>query len=112
MVSKRRDKIDRREKVKSRTSRMHAVRESYNPIVPLRQANEGPQARRERAHRPEESGQERGLAKGNAEQSPTTGTQSPGQKVSRGLIGVRQAAERPGPISALAVITQGRNRMR
>ena len=99
MVSKGEDKLDRREKVKSRTARMDAVRESYNPIVPSKQANEGRQARQEHAHRPEESGQERGLAKGNAEQSPTTGTQSSGKKVSRGLVGVRQAAERTGSCS-------------
>ena len=80
MVSKGDDKLDRREKVKSRTSRTHAVRESYNPIVPLRQANEDPQARDQRAHRSEESGQERGLAKGKVVESPTTGTQSPGKK--------------------------------
>jgi RNA-directed DNA polymerase len=111
MVSRRKDKIDRREKVKSRTSRTHAVRESYNPIVPSKQANEDPQSRRRRAHRSEESGQERGLAKGNAEQSPTTGTQSPGQKVSRGLIGVRQAAERDRQLQFTALlhhITQDR----
>jgi len=85
MVSKGEDKIDRRGKVKSRTSRTHAVRESYNPIVPSKQANEAPHAHEQRAHRSEESGQERGLAKGNAEQSPTPGTQGPGQKVSRAV---------------------------
>ena len=94
MVSKGEDGLDRGEKVKSRTSSMHAVRESYSPIVPLKQANEGPQACRRGAHRPEESDQERGLAKGKADQSPTTGTQSSGKQVSRGLIGVRKAAER------------------
>ena len=104
MVSKGKDSLDRWEKVKSRTSRTHAVRESYNPIVPSKQANEGSQARGERAHRPEESGQERGLAKGNAEQSPTTGTQGPGQKVSRGLIGVRQAAERDRQLQFTALL--------
>ena len=117
MVSKDKDNLDRWEKVKSRTSHVDAVRESYNPIVPLKQANEGPQSRHRRDHRPEESDQERGLAKENAEQPPTTGAQSPGKKVSRGLVGVRQAAERdrqniPGPISGLVVITRGRNRMR
>jgi len=33
MVSKGKDRSDRREKVKSRTTRTLAVRESYNPIV-------------------------------------------------------------------------------
>lgn len=108
MVSKGKDILDRWEKVKSRTTHMQAVRESYNPIVPSKQANKGPQSRRRRDHRPEESDQERGLAKGNVDQPPTTGTQSSGQKVSRGLVGVREAAE----ISGLVVITQGRNRMR
>jgi RNA-directed DNA polymerase len=94
MVSKDRDCSDRWEKVKSRTSHSHTVRESYNPIVPTRQANEGPQPSPWRGHRPEESDQERGLAKGNVDHPPTTGTQRSGNKVSRGLIGVRGAAEK------------------
>lgn len=94
MASKAKDSLDRWEKVKSRTSHMHAIRESYNPIVPSKQANEGPQSQLSRGHRPEESDQGRGLAKGNAAQSPTTGTQSRGKKVSCGLIGIRGAAER------------------
>lgn len=94
MVSKGKDNLDRWEKVKSRTSHMDAVRESYNPIVPSKQANEGPQSRPSCDHRPEESDQGRGLAKGKAVQPPTTGTQSSGNKVSCGLIGVREAAER------------------
>jgi group II intron reverse transcriptase/maturase len=44
------------------------------------------------------------LAKGNAEQSPTTGTQGPSQKVSRGLIGVRQAAERDRQLQFTALL--------
>jgi hypothetical protein len=94
MVSKGKDNLDRWEKVKSRTTHMATVRESYSPIVPSKQANEGPQSRRRRDHRPEESDQERGLAKGKAVQPSTTGTQSSGKKVSRGLIGIREAAER------------------
>ena len=94
MVSKGKDNLDRWEKVKSRTSHMDTVRESYNPIVPSKQANEGPQSRRRRDHRPEESDQERGLAKGKVVQPSTAGTQSSGKKVSRGLIGIREAAER------------------
>ena len=104
MVSKGYDKIERRGKVQRRTARTHAVRASYNPIVPSKQANEGPQPRMERGRRPEESGQERGLVKGNAEQSPTPGTQGPGQKVSRGLIGVRQAAERDRQLQFTALL--------
>lgn len=104
MVSKAKDGLDRWEKVKSRTSRMYAVRESYSPIVPSKQANEGSQARRRRAHRPEESDQGRGLAKGNAGQLPTTGTQSSGKKVSRGLIGVREAAERDRQMQFTALL--------
>ena len=104
MVSKGKVGLDRGEKVKSRTSSMHAVRESYSPIVPSKQANEGSQARRERAQRLEESGQGRGLAKGNAGQSPTTGTQSSGKKVSRGLIDVRKAAERDRQMQFTALL--------
>jgi group II intron reverse transcriptase/maturase len=44
------------------------------------------------------------LAKGNAEQSPTTGTQSPDKRVSRGLIGVRQAAERDRQLQFTALL--------
>jgi RNA-directed DNA polymerase len=94
VASKARGSLDRWEKVKSRTTHMHAVRESYNPIVLPKQANEGPQSRIRGDHRPEESDQGRGLAKGKAAQSPTAGTQSSEEKVSRGLIGVRKAAER------------------
>ena len=94
MASKAKDSLDRWEEVKSRTSRMHAIRESYNPIVPSKQANEGPQSQLSCGHRPEESDQGRGLAKGNAAQSPTTGTQSRGKKVSCGRTGVRGAAGR------------------
>ena len=104
MVSKDKDSLDRWEQVKSRTSHMDAVRESYNPIVPSKQANEGPQSRRRRDHRPEESDQERGLAKGKAVESPTTGTQSSGKKVSRGLIGVREAAERDRQLKFTALL--------
>ena len=97
MVSKRSDSLDRWEKAKSRTAHTHAVRDSYNSIVPPKQANEGPQSRISRDHRPEESDQGRGLAQGKAARSPTTGTQSPGEKVSRGLDGIREAAERNIP---------------
>ena len=104
MVSKSKDKLDRCEKVKSRTSHMHAVRESYKPIVPLKQANEGPQPNQKGGHRPEESAQERGLAKGKVDQPPTTGTQSSVKKVSRGLIGVREAAERDRQLKFTALL--------
>ena len=70
MVSKGKDNLDRWEKVKSRTSHMDAVRESYNPIVPSKQANEGPQSCPRHGHRPEESDQERGLAKGRSFSRP------------------------------------------
>ena len=63
MVSKGKDNLDRWEKVKSRTSHMDTVGESYNPIVPSKQANEGPQSRRRREYRPEESDQERGVSR-------------------------------------------------
>ena len=104
MVSKGKDNLDRWEKVKSRTSHMDAVRESYNPIVPSKQANEGPQSCLRRGHRLEESDQERGLAKGKVVQPPTTGTQSSGKKVSRGLIGVREAAERDRELQFTALL--------
>jgi len=83
---------------------MHAVRESYSPIVPLRQANEGFQLRKVRSHQPEEPDQERGLAKGNVDCPPTTGTQRPDSRVSRGLIGVREAAERDGQLRFTALL--------
>jgi group II intron reverse transcriptase/maturase len=83
---------------------MNAVRESYNPIVPQKRANEGPQPRSVRGHRPEESEQGRGLAKGNVEQTPTTGTRSLEEKVSRGLQGVREAAERNKDLKFTALL--------
>ncbi len=43
--------------------------------------------------KPTESVEQRGLAKGNIQRTPTAGTQGPG-KVSRGLLGVREAARR------------------
>ncbi len=43
--------------------------------------------------KPTESVEQRGLAKGNTQRTPTAGTQGPG-KVSRGLLGVREAARR------------------
>ena len=104
MVSKGKDNLDRWEKVKNRTSHMYAVRESYNPIVPSKQANEGPQPSQKRGHRPEESDQGRGLAKGNVDHPPTTGTQSSDRKVSRGLIGVREAAERDRQLQFTALL--------
>ena len=104
MVSKGKDNLDRWEKVKSRTTHMATVRESYSPIVPSKQANEGPQSRRRREHRPEESDQERGLAKGKAVEPSTTGTQSSGKKVSRGLIGIREAAERDRQLKFTALV--------
>ena len=104
MASKAKESLDRWEKVKSRTSHMDAVRESYNPIVPSKQANEGPQSRLSCDRRPEESAQGRGLAKGKAAQSPTTGTQSSGEKVSRGLVGIREAAERNRQLKFTALL--------
>jgi len=44
------------------------------------------------------------LAKGKADQPPTTGTQSSGKNVSRGLIGVREAAERDREIQFTALL--------
>jgi group II intron reverse transcriptase/maturase len=44
------------------------------------------------------------LAKGKVVQPPTTGTQSSGKKVSRGLIGVREAAERDRELQFTALL--------
>ncbi len=96
--------LDRRGKVKSRTPRPHAVGESDNPIVPLKQANEGPQPRLWRGHRPEESEQGRGLAEGNAKQWPIPGTQSPDKRMSCGLLGVREAARRDKDLKFTALL--------
>jgi len=104
MVSIDKGNLDRWEQAKSRTSHMHAVRESYNPIVPQKRANEGPQSHRRCDYRPKESDQERGLAKGNVVQPPTAETQSLGKKVSRGLIGVREAAERDRQLKFTALL--------
>ena len=52
---------------------------------------------------PAESAEQRGLAKGNAQRPPTDGTQCPG-KVSRGLLGVREAARRDKKLRFTALL--------
>jgi RNA-directed DNA polymerase len=94
MPSKRKQRLDREAKVKSRTASAHGIGESDRPIVPKNWANEGSQSRPKRDRHPEEPGEERGLAKGNAVQPFTADTQRSGKKVSQGLDGVREAAQR------------------
>ncbi len=53
--------------------------------------------------KPAESVEQRGLAKGNAQRLPTAGTQCPG-KVSRGLLGVREAARRDRKLQFTALL--------
>jgi RNA-directed DNA polymerase len=53
--------------------------------------------------RPAESVEQRGLAEGNAQRPPTAGTQRPG-KVSRGLLGVREAARRDRKLQFTALL--------
>ena len=73
---------------------MNAVGQSDEPIVVEKRMNEGNQREQDQTRqKPEEFVERRGSAKGNTAQAPTTGTQSPGA-VSRGLIGVREAARR------------------
>jgi len=64
--------------------------------------NKGTQPRGE-GHLPAESVEPRGLAEGNTQGSPTAETQSPG-KVSRGLLGVREAARRDKKLQFTALL--------
>ncbi len=52
---------------------------------------------------PAESVEQRGLAKGNTQRTPTTGTQG-SDKVSRGLLGVREAARRDKKLRFTALL--------
>ena len=66
--------------------------------------NEGNQRGQDQTRqKPEEFVERRGSAKGNTAQAPTTGTQSPGA-VSRGLIGVREAARRDKTLQCTALL--------
>ena len=66
--------------------------------------NEGHQrAQDQTRQKPEVSVERRGSAKGNTAQAPTTGTQSPGS-VSRGLVGVREAAKRDRTLQFTALL--------
>lgn len=86
--------VDRSEKARSRTSGMHVAGESDNPVVPGKPVNNGS------VPLPAEPVEERGLTKENAEQSLLARTQcrnpdgSPSIPRSRGLLGVRQAAQK------------------
>ena len=53
--------------------------------------------------KPAESVEQRGLAKGNAQRPPTARTQCPGM-VSRGLLGVREAARRDRKLQFTALL--------
>jgi hypothetical protein len=57
----------------------------------------------ESGQKPAESVEQRDLAEGNAQRSPTDGTQCP-RKVSRGLLGVREAARRDKKLQFTALL--------
>ena len=83
---------------------MNAVGQSDEPIVVEKRMNEGNQREQDQTRqKPEEFVERRGSAKGNTAQAPTTGTQSPGA-VSRGLIGVREAARRDKTLQFTALL--------
>src|SRR3984957_4294206 len=75
----------RSEKVQSRTSDTHALEESDCAVVPMNQLNKEGQPSAE-------VGEGRAWAKENIAESNTSPTQS-GERVSRGLSGVRRAAK-------------------
>jgi len=77
---------DRSEKMQNRTSDMHASEESDRAILPMSQPNKEGQPSAE-------VGEGRARAKENIAQSNTSPTQS-GKRVSQGLRGVREAAQR------------------
>jgi RNA-directed DNA polymerase len=75
----------RSEKAQSRTSDMHALEESDRTIIPMNQSNKEDLSSAE-------AGEGRVRAKENIAQSNTSPTQS-GERVSRGLRGVREVAK-------------------
>jgi len=77
---------DRSEKMQNRTSDMHVSEESDRAILPMNQPNKGRQLSAE-------VGEGRARAKENIAQSNTSPTQS-GKRVSQGLRGVREAAQK------------------
>jgi len=76
----------RSEQAQSRTSDMHAVEESDRVVLPMSQPNKEGQPSTE-------VGEGRARAKENIVRSHTSPTQS-GERVSQGLSGVREAAQR------------------
>src|SRR6266513_3250354 len=76
----------RSEKIQNRTSDMHALEESDHAVVPMNQLNKEGQ-------RSAEVGEGRAWAKENIVRSSTSPTQS-GERVSQGLSGVREVAQR------------------
>ena len=105
---------DRSEKTRCHKSDMHVAGESHSPIVPQKPANNGG------VPLPAESVEGRGLTEENIEQSllhrtPCRMTDvKPSHRRSRGLLGVRQAAQKdnPYPMCGLPVNIRGKNRMR
>ena len=77
---------------------MNANRKSDEPVVPATSANNGA------AEAPEESAEERGSAKRNAEQSALHRTPSRTQGKSRGLYGVREAARKDSTLKFTALL--------
>jgi len=88
--------IGRGGKGASHNAAINAVEKSDTPIVPKKPPNKGQAA---------EAVEGRGVAKGNAQQSPTRPTQS-GESVLTGLARIREAA------SGFALTTRGRSLVR
>lgn len=89
-------------KVKNRTAHMDAAGKSDKPIRAEKRMNKGKQPSIT-GKKPAESVEQRGLTEGNVQQAPTDGTQRPG-KVSRGLLGVREAARRDSKLRFTALL--------
>ena len=87
--------------MKNRTAYMDATGKSDKPIRAEKRMNKGKQP--DFGEKPAESVEQRGLTKGNAQQTPTDGTQRP-SKVSRGLLGVREAAHRDKKLRFTALL--------
>ena len=88
---------ERSENASGRTADMHAGGKSDGPTVPAKLANKAdPSAA--------ESVEERGPAKGNIDQPTAYRTPCRNKRASRGLIGVREAAERDGTLKFTAVL--------
>ncbi len=76
---------------------MHARGKSDGPIVPAKPVNKADQSAAE-------SVEERGSAKGNVDEPTAHRTPRRNKRASRGLLGVREAAERDGTLKFTALL--------